>query len=352
MSKILFVMHGMGVHGADWSQPVLAKLDDVAARYAEFQGGSPALSARFKLVPITYDNVFQGLLQQWDNSATALKTFITQNGIAVDTLTDWLQGASQTEGNFFWSHVVDVLLYRFFDITKSEVRTRVLSQLVDKLTEEMTGGNIVEASVLTHSLGTSVAHDCLAHLGANPIDGNEAFMAKNFRFNNFFMVANVGRVLETHPPVYQSCVEPMSADPNKAYCDRYYNFRHQFDPFPAVRAFKPQNWGGDYRPTENLKHFHEFNVHGYLHYLDHPAVHVPIIRGLLGPVIDSGELQQALHDYPDITLPDHCSNALQHMQQQHQQLVAQCQNGTDVQQFIIAGIKALAAVKEAVDACH
>lgn len=351
MSKILFLMHGMGVHGADWAQPVIAKLDEVAARYQEFNG-SAALSERVKLVPITYDDVFQNLLTRWNDSAAELKNFVSQNGIAINTVTDWLDGANQTEANFFWSHVVDVLLFRFFDITKGEVRTRVLSQMVETLAKEMEGGNIVEASVLTHSLGTSVGHDCLAYLGSHPIDGNEAFLAKNFRFSNFFMVANVGRVLETNPPVYHSCVKPMSADPNQAYCDRYYNFRHEYDPIPAVLSFKPQDWGDDYRATEDFHHFHEFNVHDYLHYLDHPAVHVPIIRGLLGPVIDGAEYQQALHDYPDILVPEKCRQTLHTLQEKYRQLKQQYENSHDAQQFIIATTKVLAAAKEAFNACH
>jgi hypothetical protein len=342
----------MGVHGADWAQPVVAKLDEVAGRYNDFKAGKPALSARVKLVPVTYDNVFQELLQQWSNSATKLHDFVTQNGIPVNTLTQWLLGASQTEANFFWSHVVDVLIYRFFEIKKSEVRTRVQSQVVDTLNAEMADGNIVEASVLTHSLGTSVAHDFLAFLGANAIDGSEAFMAKNFRFSNFFIVANVGRVLETNPLVYQSCVKPMSANPNEAYCDRYYNFRHELDPFPAVRAFAPPNWGADYRPTENLKHFHEFNVHDYLHYLDHPAVHIPIIRGLLGPVVDDAERQHALDTYPDIVVPDRCQNALRNLRDELKRLIAQFEGNSDPQTFIMVGAQTLAAVKEAVDACR
>jgi hypothetical protein len=352
MSKLLFLFHGMGVHGADWAGPVKAKLDEVAGRYTEFQAGREPLSARVQLVSVTYDDVFQNLLDQWNKSATALGDYVVRNGIPVNTLVSWLQGASQTENNFFWSHVVDVLLYRFFTIKTSEVRARVLNQVVDKLTSEMQGGNPVEASVLAHSLGTSVAHDSLAYLGSTPINGSAAFLAKNFRFSNIFMVANVGRILETSPPVYQSVVRPLSADAGGgAYCDRYYNFRHVFDPFPAVRAFKPAGWGGDYRCVEEIRHFHEFNVHDYLHYLDHPAVHIPIIKGLLGPLIDNAETQKAIGDYPEVAIPNRCLDRLQALRDQLRRQIALIESSKDPQTLIIAGTQMYAAAQEVADAC-
>ncbi len=352
MPKLLFLFHGMGVHGSDWAKPVKDKLDEVAGRYEEFKGGKPALSKRVQYVPITYDHVFQDLLAEWDKSATSLGNFISKNGIPVKNVIDWLSGVSATESKFFWSHIVDVLLYRFFEIKKAEVRTRVLNDIVDKLNEEMKNGAIVEASVLAHSLGTSVAHDCLAYLGEHAIGNSEAFMTGKFRFKNVFMLANVSRVLETNPAVYQSVMKPLSADPVRAYCERYYNFRHKFDPIPAVRCFKPEGWGSDYRFEGGLDHFHDFNVHDYLHYLDHPAVHIPLIKGLVGPVIPNGERDSAISAYPKIALPGACAEKVNDFRVQLSKQIALIEESKDPMTLIKAGAQLYAAAQEVSDACR
>lgn len=352
MPKLLFLFHGMGVHGSDWAGPVKEKLDEVAGRYEEFRGGKPKLSDLVQYVPVSYDPVFADLLEEWDQSAGSLGEYAIRNGIPVGNLVGWLSGVSETEKKFFWSHVVDVLLYRYFEIKKAEVRTRVLNDMVERLTREMRNGTIVEVSVLAHSLGTSVAHDCLAYLGARPIGGSEAFMTARFRFKNVFMLANVGRVLETNPAVYQSVLKPISADPAGAYCERYYNFRHKFDPIPAVRCFKPEGWGADYRYEGRLDHFHDFNVHDYLHYLDHPAVHIPIIKGLLGPIIPNFERDQAISDYRQIDLPGACPEKVNDFRVQLSKQIALIEESEDPVTLIKAAVQMYAAAQEVSDACR
>jgi hypothetical protein len=147
-------------------------------------------------------------------------------------------------------------------------------------------------------------------------------------------------------------VRPLSANSGEGtYCDRYYNFRHEFDPFPAVRAFKPAGWGADYRRVEDLRHFHEFNVHDYLHYLDHPVVHIPIIKGLLGPVIDNAEAQKAVSSYPELDIPNRCLNGLQTFREQLRRQIALIESSKDPQTLIIAGTQLYAAAQEVADAC-
>ncbi len=350
MAKVLFLIHGMGVHGQDWADSVKDKLNEVATRYAAFQSG-PSLSARIDLAPITYDSVFADLLTQWNDSADALRQHITAHNIPVADVVTWLEGASESERNFFWTHMVDVLLYRYFTIKTTEVRARVLQQITSKLSALMTGGEPVDASVLAHSMGTSVAHDSLSRLGQFPIGDNQAFMVGNFRFTNFFMLANVSRILETDSLVYQSVVHPLSAGAQNAYCSRYYNYRHRFDPIPAARAFLPPVWGQDYHASENLTHFRDFNIHGFEHYLDHPAVHIPLIKGLFGPLITATEQQQALDQYEDIVTDHPCPQHLHALSEELQELIESIENSSDPKTLIKAGAQLLAKAKEVHDAC-
>src|SRR6185295_15808904 len=131
-------------------------------------------------VPISYDGVFTQYLEKWAESSAELEAFATLHGVALPQFFKWLSLASKTEKNFFWSHVVDVLLYRLFQIVTAEVRLRIRLDIAKELTAQMDGGNVVDASVLAHSLGASVAHDSLALLATQPIKTkkgeNHAFM--------------------------------------------------------------------------------------------------------------------------------------------------------------------------------
>jgi hypothetical protein len=350
--RLLFVVHGMGVHGQDWAAATIAKLNDVASRY-EIRNGR-RFDQDVTIVPITYDGEFTRHLEVWDNSSEELQEFAREQQIQLPPgLIDWLRGASETEQNFFWSHVVDVVLYRFFRLVATPARLQLMKQITTKLAAAMQNGVVVQASVLAHSLGTAVTHDALAALGSLPFDGSEAFMVARFRFENIFMVANVGRILETAPRCYESCLHPISRNPAAAYCTRYYNFRHALDPFPAVRPFEPADWGTDLiTPAQPLDHLYEFNVHGLEHYLEHPAVHIPFINGMFGRVIDKDVERAAIRDFPRVP-PNHpCPQQLIEAETSFRRLVQALRGSDDPLDVVKTGARFFAAAKEARDACR
>lgn len=356
MSRLLFVVHGMGVHGQDWAEPTIAKLVALPAKYGyRWFTQHGALDQLVDIVPITYDGVFTRYLDDWSGSSTKLAAFATTHGVALPQFFSWLGMSSQTEKNFFWSHVVDVLMYRLFQIVTAEVRLRVRMAMADALTERMKGGQLVDASVVAHSLGTSVTHDALALLATQPIHtpqgDNRSFMLGNFSFQNVFMVANVSRVLETSPRVYESPVHPLTINPPTAYTANYCNFRHLFDPFPLLRPFNPVGWGPGYLPVENLGHILQFNTHDLDHYLEDPRVHVPMLRQLIEPAaVTSAELAAATAQYLAMPEPT-CIAQLEEFKRRVQLLVAEYSGASDPQDVLIAVIKALLAAKEAADAC-
>jgi hypothetical protein len=248
-----------------------------------------------------------------------------------------------------------VLLYRFFSIVAAEVRLRLRLSIAEKLTEAKEGGQLDEASVLAHSLGTSVTHDSLALLGAHPIetdDGpNESWMVANHRFSNVFMCANVSRVLETEPKVYQSVLHPTTGGQGESYVEAYYNFRHRLDPFPMVKPFGPVGWGENYLAVENCEKVLDFNVHGLSHYLSDPRVHVPVLCGLIGQyAVTDDEYDAAVAEYDALEEPE-CIGALTAFRTNAQRLIALAQSGADAETLVIAGTQFLAAASEARDAC-
>ena len=308
MKHVLFIFHGMGAHAQDivgveddgWADGVKKLLREKAEQFSVF--GDGGFDELVELVPVTYDQVFHTILKSWDKSATALGKYLA--GAPIEPLLTWMEGISDDEASFFWTHIVDVLLYRFFAQARDHVQTRVASKMVVKIVSELEAVdwdmNEVRFSVLAHSLGTAVAHDALHKLATTPIpDGtapgkpNTALMPPDFRFHSYFAVANVSRVLwPKHERVeIETRVRPTSGGLS---ADRYYlhqafrNFRHVADPVPAFWRFGPTDWGSRYMNVD-VRHYRDINIHDLAHYLEHPGVYVRIFAGLLGNDVISGQ---------------------------------------------------------------
>lgn len=371
MPRVLFLVHGMGVNAENWSASVKSKLNEVALRYPGFRREYPTgdMTDLVEVAEITYDGCFSQYVNEWDESLTALEEFVDLNevhaGAPLDDFSkviDWLKNdAHPTEKSFFWSHAVDVLLYRFFPLVTDEVRVTVLDQMAARLARPN-----VQGSVLAHSLGTKVALDCLNILGTVPFASGESFLASNgYFFDAVFTVANVsailGRVRPGDPPLYQSIVHPLTTPSSvvsaPGYCGGFFNYRHALDPFTAVKPFAPTNWGSDYvAPAHEFDDLApDWNVHGFTHYLAHPAVHVPIINTMLAranPLVSDAELANAIANYQPPALPP-CQAVVQRFITRIQELSLKLRTtGGDIGTFIIAAAQFYAAIQEAKDACR
>ncbi len=314
---VLFVFHGMGKHAAttlpneddSWIEDIAKILKKSAGQFSAFSDG---LESRVELVPITYDQVFHTILTRWDRSVDILCDKLgTAN---VSKVVDWMQGISSDQSNFFWTNIVDVLLWRFFDQARDQILARTSEKLVSKIAVELKAAKEnqtrVRFSVLAHSLGTSVAHDTLQRLATTPISDkhglhNTALFPANFQFYSFFTLANVSRILwpgDTRVE-QQTKIRPTNEtlDTNSFYLGgKFINIRHVADPIPAFGRFSPKNWGDKYI-SRKIRHYRDVNVHGYSHYLTHPLVYGLIFRGLLGSkLVPTAEIKAQLdgwHDY-------------------------------------------------------
>lgn len=356
MTKVLLLVHGMGSHPAGWSDGVRDTLDEVAARYASFKGNGARFSQRAKLVEIRYDGIFEEYVEQWQAKAEELAGYAAAQGRPLPRIVSWLKTTLPDDDaaakSFFWSTAVDPLLYRGFALVRDRVRAAVMAQVVSALTRNMAGG-AVEASVLAHSLGTAVIHDTLHQLGTAPQGGNESFAVGRWQLENVFMVADVCML---GPPwvrdidYYTSILRPPSAGggADGSYCQYFVNVWHRWDPFVMCGPFRPTTWGDDYFPVGPLEHFHQANVHGLTHYLDHPAVHVPIINGTLGyRAVPAKEEQDALAKYPVLSAPE-CATQLQTLKAKAKEFE---HVGDDLEELVIDIAEFYAAAKRAGEAC-
>src|SRR5437899_3139190 len=161
---VVFLIHGIGVHGANWAEELGGPIDtlkQMSAKYAYFR--NKPLDAKVEFVSIQYDDIFQRATTRWQNDAN----FLQQNDPSHigGELTGWLTNAGATEKNFWWSNVCDLVLYRLSPIYRQDVRSTVIDAIARVIEARMNADGSATCSVLAHSMGTAVAHDCLHLLG-------------------------------------------------------------------------------------------------------------------------------------------------------------------------------------------
>ncbi len=365
MTKVLFVVHGMGDNLPGWSKPVVDRLDAALAQYDAFDSEPQAFRKRVMVEELCYDPVFDKAIEPWGRDRARLEQWSRDHGIKLDhTLTRLGMGQLPHEtASFIWETLLDPVLYRGSPLIRDRVREVVSRQFIDKWGAHRAQADSsadLEVSVLCHSQGTIVMSDVLAMIGEARMPEFVPYSADLVSLKCLMTLANVSRL---GPPALididstKSCVRPFSAPKWKSkrtnYIERMLNVRHRYDPFCFLQRFAPsQDWGDDYQLIDDVAHVHQANTHGCTHYLAHPAVHIPLFRALLGDeVIDESEEQKALAEFPD-TLPPHCETAVEALRVRLQALGA---GGLDdlrgLDELITKGTEFFDAVKEAADAC-
>lgn len=304
---VLFLVHGMGRQQLNWADPVTDKLREISQQYNYFDENNIDDAVRFE--PLRYDLLFDDLLERWQGDFTGIMESEASPLIPKGRLTEVMQSMDANERHFFWSHIADVLIYRFFPLFRDRVRMELIREIARKVTFHRNQyGNNTRFSFVAHSLGTAVLHDSLHLLGSTAWDDEIANVmgTPHTRFQALFMLANTSRILQSDIDPYNSIICPVGSksDQTKEYLDQYRNVLHQYDPITLIRRMTPGGWGTNLSQIE-LRHVRNPNVHDLLHYLDHPDVHIPLLRVLCGfrAVLPAEEIQ-AREAYPDLDRQD------------------------------------------------
>jgi hypothetical protein len=351
----------MGEHADTWADSAdgpKARLDKVAARYTEFKTGKP-FTERLRVRQITYDSAFAKIIDAWLESAQSLDAWAKGQGRPLPKVVDWLRDTmpkhQKASRSFLWSTAMDPVLYRGFALVRDQVRSLVMSQLVTILREEG-GQQSLDVTIAAHSLGTAVMHDVLDLLarGRFPAEARdvEAFRPDRWKFTNLFMIADVcllGPAALRDIDALESIVRPVKPDGSAdGYCRKFFEVWHRYDPFAIAAPFRPGDWGKGYRPIGPLQHFRQANVHGFTHYLDHPAVHVPLIQyALADEVISEDEYEQAIADYADV-VSQQCDAQIADLKAKAKEFTTV---GADIQEIAIKTAEFLAIAFDATEKC-
>lgn len=296
---VVFVIHGIGNFKSKklWHDSYKDLLPELYGRY-ECSKLLP-FDELFELKPLFYNDEFDKLRAKWEKAAADVVKLMTPGkyGLgALQQLTEWAGSANKDD--FTRTHVLDVILYRFFPDVAAWVRASVHDQMMQGIK------GAKRWSAIAHSLGTSVLHDSLVWMFDEDAPKGR-LPAAGFRMEALAMIANVSRVLESSGYVdekgrdlnykwdaYRSVVQP-NAKVTKPVCASFLNVWHTWDPIPLPKQFKPAaDWpdaatravDGAFRDIQidEIEDFKKLaEIHDLGHYLRNPCVHIPLFRSLL-----------------------------------------------------------------------
>jgi len=282
---VIFLVHGMGEFADGWSKDVQ---EQIAAAYSTYAiAKTLPFKDFFRFEEIAYNRHFDKLRKQWRDDSAAVGALLKKNGLEASAVNKLASagGAAGAEDQFLSTHVLDVVLYRFVPMVAEAARNEVAKRILDTLVAAPALDQ-PRWSIVAHSLGTSVAHDALHALFTQGVNGKS--LVGKTKADLIMMIANVSRLLEEpNVDVYKSVVRP-SAAPAEGICRYYVNARHDWDPIPRPKAFKPlDDWPDVVTRREDryqlvqINAFQHKNIHGLEHYLSNPKVHVALFRRLI-----------------------------------------------------------------------
>jgi len=317
----------MGDPEAGWHLPAVEVLESAFREFESFKGA--AFSEFFEPVEISYGAAFADLRKTWKADVAGIKGVLATQIDAKDAaekkkvekrLDDVSTAILAGEDDFFATHAMDVVLYRFFSL----VRNRVNVMLAEKFLESA-GSEFKSWSIVAHSLGTAVTHNSLHALYNTPnLGGMQGKLSPDLtRPKVLMMVANVSRVLQLPTlKAFDSAVRPGPAV-SGCLCGTYLNVRHKLDPFTFPQPFDPDPIWPDVTTSHSLNYQHirpghlliskAADVHDLDHYLRNPLVHAALFRAILGTdLISDLEIEKKSLEFDAATDRDN-TNSLRHL---------------------------------------
>jgi hypothetical protein len=278
----LIIVPGMGEHDEkSFKKEIVDALNYALGLYADWEGKD--IESFVDIVPFEYNSFFtkyRAKVSTGSQGVGKLLETLTADKLApiVGEFSKWNEELNKD--NFFKTHWLDVLLYRF-----CMLREPIRLKLADALIKAVKAKGSQKVHILGHSLGTSVVHDTLAKLYADPPDPERNLSPVTHRLASVHMVANVSRLLERFVEVAKSVVHPCKGGCTFAY----FQYRHIVDPITIPSPFEPMAndvWVDPAKLSESQyqrlrpRLVTDLNTHAVGHYLQNPECHVPLLETL------------------------------------------------------------------------
>ncbi|GLQ21205.1 hypothetical protein GCM10007854_21600 [Algimonas porphyrae] len=333
---VIFLVHGMGVYRKasdgdpakrvddnQWFDSAQKTIKEAYDLYPYLKGRD--FDDRYRFVNINYDEYFDALLT---NTADAVRdlSFMLPKTVPSD-LTKLFAKSKEIEDNFFWTHIVDVLLYKFLKTARRSIKSHVIAKILRETLgpQDKPYSKPRRWTLIAHSMGSIVAHDAVSAIQEEALKSGYAKALQPASM--IAMIANVIAPLasDKFAPPYNDHMKP--AGPFSATYN-YLSAAHRLDPLTQAVPFEGEAWndllgnghagGGDgpftYLPTLNhyrpdlildngkLGSFDALIPHSFGHYFSNPKVHLPIFSAMdSGLMLSSKEKTELFMAYEEKT---------------------------------------------------
>lgn len=269
----LFLVHGIGIHkDAAWADETISMLSHAWQSTTSLD--RPMLDY-IEVVPISYDEVFEGYLDDFSDLSKALYTdTLSLSSDEKGELAHALDSEGINDKHFLWSYLVDVILYKM-DIVKAQVNALVAKQLYEHLRKRSTAD---EFGIIAHSLGTRVINDTLQTIQSGNAEQSN-FYEQGYRIKFLMQISDVTDLFSL--PFNTDNYPPKDVFPHGTY-DYLRTVTNRFDPIARMVPTRLNHWPSDRKSAQHLgrsvyldiliEHVHETNVHGLTHYMLHPQI--------------------------------------------------------------------------------
>ena len=303
---IVLLVHGMGggkppsqssKQLGDFGKSFVKAANSSLKAFNRHSGDSIAKLAQIE--EFYYNDTFEKIAQAMSDRSQSVKSRFKQlhslfpdpKGFLphfIGAYSGWESKFSKDE--FFYTHWLDVLFYMTY--IGEPIRIKLQKRLADLISQTRDASKI---HIVAHSLGTAVVHDALQKLyppGAQPPqDGDDWFSVEDHQLGSIWMISNVSKLINSITRFPDPTASTSTVKPGPGGCAiRFYNVRHELDPFTFIESFRPRNDGSwvshetydlEYRDiaTELVLNA---NTHDFAQYVSDPKVSLPMLSRVIG----------------------------------------------------------------------
>ncbi len=330
--NLVFIFHGMGNDDAtsmknDYVEPIKKWADKYKFDFPNNFENSVRL--------VTYNHHFHKIISDWENDFNRLSEILSGFPLNSRELIR-IQGGVEKVDNYFgsgetkeflWTHLGDVILYKYFKEIKSKVVYNCLNSVVKELKKEIdeVGESNLNIIFVAHSLGTAVASDVIDlfyEIYPEELDDYLVDTAHMFANVSHLVRGNSINLSNTNEMYSNSYARPPLG--TQVYGCNFFNlYGHKLDIFTLEPYdFEPE-WQSYYYDDSLSRLFHingsitgsvlskvvnqdfkeeDFirvgsDFHSFEHYISNPKVLKELIESLGENSISDEELENALKIY-------------------------------------------------------
>jgi len=274
-NPVVLLVHGMGTHKeGDITRDFVAGVNEAAANFG-LQNYD--ISKKIQVEEYNYSEFIDHIREMLSQASEDVRSFslLSANGIESSVVNKLLEFENNlTKDEMLYTHWLDVILY---GATHFGEPIRV--GLARKLNQLFKDTHPRDVHIICHSLGTAVVHDTLVKIYRSDADIKDEvpdFKPGEFNLKTLWTFANVSRLVY----ILNDIANPKDSIVHSGTggcADRFYNIRHEFDPFTWFKTYDRQMTHGK---TIETKIIRILNTHDFKEYVTDPHVAKSLIAKL------------------------------------------------------------------------